>query len=273
MNRKLFGAALAVVLSLAIVDAADAHGRRGSATIHTPRGDAVATGEVNRGRGVRTRESAVTGPGGRTRSVEDARTWGGGERSHDRTTTYRDGTSRTVDADAQRTAPGGWSATRTVTGRDGETRTQTGDFSVTRTEDGRSVTGNIDTQNHGQVDYTRDVTHGDGARSVNATATFEDGTSITRASSGACTSPGNCASSGAVTNRQGETTSWTQSRTRDGADATRARDVTYSDGTTRSVDVARDGNGDGTGSVTRVVTGRNGETRTQTGDYAVTPAP
>lgn len=273
MNRKLLAAALAALLSLAIVDAADARGRRGSATIHTPRGDAVATGEVSRGRGSRTRDSAVTGPGGRTRAVEDQRTWGDGQRTHDRTTTYRDGSSRTVDADATRTAPGEWSATRTVTGRDGETRTQTGDFTATRTENGRTVTGDIATQNHGQIDYSRDVTRENGARSVNTTATFEDGTSLTRASSGACTAPGNCASSGALTNRQGETTTWTQSRTRDGNDATRARDVTFSDGATRTVDVARDGNGDGTGAITRTVTGRNGETRTQTGDYAVTPAP
>ena len=265
-------AALALVGGLMATPDAEARGRRGQATVQTQHGAVTGTGSVSRQRGSRTRDATVTGPNGRETSVHDQRTVNReeGTYSHDRQRTYANGDTRAVETDAQRTGEGQWSAERTVTGRNGETRTQTGDFTATRTENGRAVTGDIQTQNHGQIDYQRDVTHQDGARSVNSSATFEDGTSISRASTAACESAGNCASSGAITNRQGETTTWTQERTREGTDAALSRDVTFADGTTRAVDTARDGNGDGTGTVTRSATRRNGQTTQQTGTYEVT---
>jgi hypothetical protein len=259
------------VLAAANEAAAEQRGRRGQATIHTERGTFQARGEVRRERGVRTRERSVTGPNGGETSVRDERRWDReeGAYSRDRVRTFPNGDTRSVEVDAQQTGAGAWSAQREVTGRNGQTRTQSGEFTGARTEDGRVVTGDIQTQNHGQVDYQREVTRENGTRSVNASATFEDGAQITRSSTGSCDGAGNCVSEGAVANRQGETTRWTQSRARDGADVTRAREVTFSDGATRSVDVARDGYGDGTGSVERTVTGRNGETRSQSGTYAV----
>lgn len=267
-------AALIAAAAIAPIDA-DARGRRGSATVQTERGTFQGAASVERQRGQRTRNAEVAGANGRTSSVEDNRTWNreAGTASHDRTRTFGDGSTRSVDADAQRTAPGAWSAQRTVTGRNGETRTQTGDFTAARTENGRSVTGDIQTQNHGQVDYQRDVTRQDGVRSVTSSATFEDGSFVNRSSTASCASAGNCTGSGAATNRQGEITTWTQARTRDGADATHSRDVTFADGATRSVDAARDGDGDGTGTVTRNVGRRNGETAQQTGTYEVTRTP
>lgn len=280
-NAKMSKTAIARVLAAMIVAggvlaaaseaAAEQRGRRGQATIQTERGTYQARGEVRRERGARVRDRSVTGPNGRETSVHDERRWNReeGTYNHDRERTFANGDTRSVDVDAQRTGEGEWTAQRQVTGRNGETRMQTGTFTGERTENGRIVTGDIQTQNHGQVDYQREVTRENGTRSVTSSATFEDGTQISRSSSGACDGAGHCESQGAITNRQGETTSWSQSRTRDGADVSRARDVTFSDGTTRSVDAVRDGNGDGTGSVERTVTGRNGETRTQTGTYEV----
>ncbi|MBI1252343.1 MAG: hypothetical protein GC189_12830 [Alphaproteobacteria bacterium] len=271
-------AALAAILLTAgtlaaSVTEADARGRRGSASVQTERGTYQGNASVNRQRGSRTRESTVTGPNGGQTSVRDERTWNReeGTASHDRTRTYPDGSTRSVDADAQRTGEGQWSASRTVTGRNGETRTQTGDFSATRTENGRSVTGDIQTQNAGAVQYQRDVTRQDGARTVNSTATFEDGTQVSRSSTGSCDGQGTCVRDTAVTNRQGQTVTSAESRTRTEDGAVYSRDTTFADGATRQIDRERVGNGDGTGAVNRTVTGRDGETRTQTGTYEVSP--
>jgi hypothetical protein len=268
--------ALAAALALVATSApdADARERRARATVNTERGAATGETHVRRERGQRTRDTTWTGENGRQRQARDERQWNReeGTYSRDRDVTYSDGSTRAVDVDAQRTAPGEYSATREVTGRNGETRRQTGDFTAARTENGRVIQGDISTTHAGDIDYNREVTRGDGARSVNSSATFEDGTSINRASTGAC-ADGSCSSSGAITNRQGETTTWDQTRTRTETGAVRERDVTYADGSTRSVDAERAGNDDGTGTVTRTVTGRNGETRTQTGDYEVDRAP
>jgi hypothetical protein len=227
-----------------------------------------------RGHGSRSRTVEWTGQNGRHRTTDANRTWNRreGVATRDRTTTFNDGSQRSVDVDRLRTGPGEYSVSREVTGRNGDTRAQTGDISVARTENGRSVTGDINTTNHGQVDYARDVSHQDGVRTVDASATFEDGSAISRTSSGSCANA-TCSSSGVITGRNGHETTWDQSRTRTDDGAVASRDVTFADGSTRSVDHARTGNGDGTGSVTRTVTGRNGETRTQTGDYVISRNP
>lgn len=259
----------------AAVDDADARVRRGQATVETPRGVFQGQGSVQRQRGERVREGVITGPNGGQTSVTDQRTWNRqeGVASHDRERVFPNGDTRTVEADAWRTAPGEWSAQRTVTGVDGEVRAQSGDFSTARTESGRITTGDIQTSNHGQIDYSREVAREDGVRTVNSSATFEDGTSIARSSVGSCDGQGACERSTDFTNRAGETTQIEESRVRDGATVTYDRDATFADGTTRSVDRERVGNGDGTGVVTRTVTGRDGDTRTQTGAYAVESTP
>jgi len=228
----------------------------------------------NRGQGSVAREATVTGQNGRTRTTNQERTWNRreGTATRDRTTTFNDGSQRSVESERLRTAPGEYSASREVTTRNGETRIQTGDFTVERTENGRTINGDINTTNHGQVDYTRDISRQDGVRSVNSLATFEDGASINRSSQGSCAN-GACNSAGAITNRQGNTTTWDQTRARTDAGATLSRDTTFADGGTRSVDAERQGNGDGTGTLSRTVTGRGGETRTQTGTYEVTRTP
>lgn len=273
-----FAAVAAIAMTALTVSAAfddaDARTRRAQGSVATQRGTVSGASETVRERGARSRDTTVTGANGRTRSTQDDRAWSreNGTYTHDRTTTYNDGSQRSVDTDVLRTGEGTYSASREVTGRNGETRIQTGEFTATQTETGRAISGAINTTHAGQVDYQRDVSREDGVRSVNASATFEDGTSINRASSASC-ADNSCASSGVVTNRNGGQTSWDQTRTRTEDGATRSRDVTYADGTTRSVDQERVGNGDGTGVVSRTITGRNGETRTQTGEYEVTRTP
>jgi len=266
--------ALTALTLSAAYDAADARGRRVQGQVATQRGTFNGQAEVNRQRGSRTRNAEVTGPNGGQRTVEDNRNWSreDGTYSHDRTTTGPNGASRNVNTDVVRTGDGQFEAQREVTGRNGEIRTQTGEFTATQTENGRNVNGTINTTNAGQIDYDRNVSHDNGVRSVNASATFEDGTSRTRSSSASCAN-GACSSSGVITNRNGGETSWDQSRTRTENGVVLDRDVTYPDGSTRSVDRERVGNGDGTGTINRAVTGRNGETRSQTGTYDVTRTP
>lgn len=276
--NKNFAAIAAIAMTALTVSAAfddaDARTRRAQGSVATQRGTISGASETVRERGSRSRDSSVTGPNGRTRSTQDDRAWSreNGTYTHDRTTTYANGQQRTVDTDVLRTGEGTYSASREVTGRNGETRIQTGDFIATQTETGRTITGDINTSHAGQVDYQRDVSRQDGVRSVNSSATFEDGTSINRASNASC-GDNACSSSGVITDRQGRQTSWAETRTRTENGATLERDITYADGTTRSVDQERVGNGDGTGVVSRTITGRNGETRTQTGEYQVTREP
>lgn len=271
-NRLAGVAAAALVVSflVASIDDADARTRRTRGAVTTGRG--VATGEATttRERGSRVRDATVTGPNGGQVSNHDARTWNRqeGTYSRDHTTTFNDGSQRGVEVDAVRTGEGQFSATREVTGRNGEVRTQTGDFTVTQTEGGRAVTGDISTTNAGQIDYQRNVTRGEGTRGVEASATFEDGTSIQRSSSAACANAA-CASQTVITGRDGGQTVIDQSRTSTDAGVVLERDTTFADGTTRSIDRERVGNGNGTGTVTREVTGRNGEVRTQTGEYEI----
>ncbi|MBN8608555.1 MAG: hypothetical protein J0L81_16690 [Caulobacterales bacterium] len=259
----------ALTVSAAFADA-DARTRRAQGAAATQRGAA----ETTRERGQRARDTNITGPNGRTRATHDDRAWSreSGTYTHDRTTRYANGDQRSVDTDVLRTGEGAYSASREVTGRNGETRVQTGDFTRTQTENGHSVSGDINTTHAGQIDYQRDVTREDGVRSVNSSATFEDGASINRASSASCAN-GSCASSGVVTARNGDQTSWNQTRTRTENGAIVSRDTTFADGTIRSMDRERVGNGDGTGVITRSITDRDGDTRTQTGEYEITRTP
>jgi hypothetical protein len=276
--KKNFAAIAAIAMTALTVSAAfaeaDARTRRAQSSVATQRGTFSGAAETTRERGQRSRDSSVTGPNGRTRSTQDDRAWSreDGTYTHDRTTNYANGDQRTVDTDVLRTGEGAYSASREVTGRNGETRVQTGDFTRTQTENGRSVSGDINTTNAGQIDYQRDVTREDGVRSVNSSATFEDGTSINRSSSASC-ADGACASSGVLTARNGNETSWDQTRTRTESGAIVSRDTTFADGTSRSMDRERVGNGDGTGAVTRSITDRDGDTRTQTGEYEITRTP
>lgn len=276
--NKNFAAVAAIAMTAltmsAAFDDADARTRRAQGSVATQRGTISGASETVRERGSRSRESSSTGANGRTRSTQDDRSWNreAGTYTHDRTTTYANGTQRSVDTDVLRTGEGTYSASREITGRNGETRIQTGDFTRTQTENGHSVTGDINTSHAGQIDYQRDVTRQDGVRNVNSSATFQDGTSINRASTASCAN-NSCSASGTITDRQGRQTAWTETRTRTENGATLSRDVTYADGTTRSVDQERVGNGDGTGLVSRTITGRDGETRTQTGEYQVTREP
>ncbi len=268
--------AAAILLAAPVMAAfqdADARVRSARGGAATQRGAAHGQ-RTPREHGSRTRNTTITGPNGGQRTTQNQRTWdrSDGVYTHNRTTTFNDGPQRTVETDVLRTGPGTFSASREVTGRNGETRVQTGEFTRTRTEDGRTLTGDINTPHHGQIDYTRSVTHENGGRSVNSSAVFEDGSAITRSSSASC-AEGVCTSSGVVTDRQGRQTSWDQTRTRTEDGATLERDVTFADGTTRSVDAERTGNGDGTGTFSRTVTGRDGQTRTQTGEYGIDRTP
>jgi len=255
---------------------ADARGRRVSGQVHTQRGTATVQRDTVREKGVRSRTTTATGPEGRAASRSETRTRdrASGTASREVDRTYADGSTRSVESSLQRTGEGAYSGTRTVTGRDGETRTQTGDFTRTTTENGASVSGTIQTQSQGAVDYQRDVTRTDGARSVSSSATFEDGTSRTRASSTSRdATTGVVASSASVTNRQGQVRSTTATRTPTESGSTYARDTTFADGSTRSVDRTTERDGAGTATVNRTVTGRDGETRTQTGVFTAAPLP
>ena len=75
------------------------------------------------------------------------------------------------------------------------------------------------------------------------------------------------------TGENGRTRTTDVTRTHDGNDASYNRDTTFADGTSRSIDRERDGNGDGTGEITRTITDRQGDTRTQTGSYEVSRQP
>ena len=226
---------------------ADAKGRRATGQVQTHRGTATVQRDTFRSRGERSRTTTATGPNGRTTTATDNRTRDHAEGTYtrDRDRTYADGATRSVDVDAQRTAPGEYSASRTVTGRNGDTRTQTGEFNRTATENGASVSGTIQTQNHGALDYQRDVTRENGVRSVTASTTNENGAT--------------------------RTTNAVRTPTADGS--TYSRDTTFANGATREVDRTTTRDGAGGATVDRTVTGRNGDTRTQTGTFTTTPLP
>lgn len=125
-------AALIAASTFAMAAPADARVRGASGVVHTQRGDYVGQSTVTRTPGQRTRSAGVTGPHGGQTSVYDQRSWSDGAYSHDRERTYANGDTRTVDADAYRTAPGEWAYEREITGRNGNTRTQTGAVIVER---------------------------------------------------------------------------------------------------------------------------------------------
>lgn len=277
MKRKLelFLAAAVVAAAFAPIADAGARERRSSGSVTTQRGTYQGQAVRTRQNGQATRDASVTGPNGRSQSVSQRRQADreAGTASADRTRTFSDGSTRNVNNQVQKTGEGTYSAERTVTGRNGETRTQTGDFSTTATDNGRSTTGQIQTQSGASVDYARDVSRSENGRAVSSSATFEDGTSVSRASQTACAQGVGCTSSATLTDRQGRQTSSTQNVQRTDTGAVLARDTTFPDGSSRGVDTVTTRNGDGSASATRTVTGRNGETRTQTaeGSTAVTP--
>lgn len=277
MSRKLnFLIATAfAALILVPIHSADARERRSAGSVTTQRGTYHGEAVRTRQPGQSTRDATITGPNGRQQSVSQQRQRDAeaGTASTDRTRTFSDGSSRNVNNQVQQTGEGAYAAQRTVTGRNGETRTQTGEFETTRTENGRSTTGQIQTQNAGSVDYQRDVARSANGRAVSSSATFEDGTSVSRESQTACAQGAGCTTSATLTDRQGRQTSSTQNVQRTDTGAVLARDTTFPDGSTRSVDTATNRNGDGSASATRTVTGRDGQTRSQTaqGSTSVTP--
>jgi hypothetical protein len=130
MRSSVRAAACAVVIiaGLSFAGAAEARERHVSGSWTTHRGVYPGSADVVRTRGFRSRDAQITGPNGGQRTVSDQRTWSrrDGTYSHDRDVNFTDGTSRTVDADANRVSPGTWDYSRTVTGRNGNTRTWEG---------------------------------------------------------------------------------------------------------------------------------------------------
>jgi len=241
------GALALSAASVVTVTDADARGRRVSGQVQTERGTATVQRDTMRTRGERSRSTTATGPNGRSTTATEtaSRDRAEGTYSRGRDRTYADGSTRSVDVDAQRTGEGAYTASRTVTGRDGETRTQTGDFTRTKTENGANVSGAVQTQNHGAIEVQRDVMRADGTRSVVTTAT----------------------------NEAGATRSATAVRTQTQTGSTYARDTTFADGSTRAIDRTTTRDGEGGAVVDRTVTGRDGETRTQTGVFTSQPLP
>jgi len=125
---KAAARAVLIIASLSFASAAEARERHVSATWTTHRGTFTGHADVVRTRGFRSRDAVVTGPNGGQRTVSDRRAWSmqNGTYSHDRHVTFADGTSRTVDADARRVAPGTWDYSRSVTRRDGQIGTING---------------------------------------------------------------------------------------------------------------------------------------------------
>ena len=117
-----------IIAGLSFSGAAEARERHVSGSWTTHRGTYTGSADVVRTRGFRSRDAVITDPNGGQRTVSDQRTWSrrDGTYSHNRDVNFADGTSRTVDADANRVAPGTWDYSRTVTGRNGEMRTQDG---------------------------------------------------------------------------------------------------------------------------------------------------
>lgn len=99
-----------------------------------------------------------------------------GSNALDRDVTFKDGSTRSVDADATRTAQGTADVTRTVTWCNGQSVTQIGSAASTRIEDGRVTTGLWGTPS-GSVAANTQVIRGDGVRNRDTTAVFEDGSS------------------------------------------------------------------------------------------------
>lgn len=124
----------AVIAGLAFSGDAQARERHVSGAWTTHRGTYTAHADVVRTRGFRSRNVEIIGPNGARRTVSDQRVWSrrDGTYAHDRTVTFADGASRTVNAEAQRVAPGRWQYSRTVTGRNGVTRTQDGTIVITK---------------------------------------------------------------------------------------------------------------------------------------------
>lgn len=264
--------ASAVVFAAAVPSLeADARERQGRGEVKTERGVFKGQGSVHRQDGVRTRTGTITGPHGGQTTVSDTRQIdkAAGTASHDRTRVFKDGSTRTVDADHVKTGAGAWSSTRTVTGRDGDSRTQSADTTITKTDDGRSISSVIETEKRGTILVDRDVSKGDGARQVSSTATFEDGSTRTHARETACAPGEACTRTDVYTGRDGQTVSSVASRTRTEDGFERDRATTFPDGSTRSVAVEGASSEEGR-SFTRTVTGRDGETRTQTGEIVIT---
>jgi hypothetical protein len=187
----------------------------------------------------RERTARIVGAQGGKASVTRSIT--PGQRDVARERTFRNGASRSVDRSATKTGPGEWDVKREVTGRNGETRTQTGTASVTKTDNGRAVTGALVGPN-GESTFDRSVTREGGVRTVEGMATGPNG---------------------AV--RTVDRTWDSNTNTMNGE-----RNATGPNGETRTVDVTAVKNGD-TVTIDRTITGPNGNTRTSTGAATITP--
>ncbi|MES1203206.1 MAG: hypothetical protein ABUS57_17350, partial [Pseudomonadota bacterium] len=239
MKRKGLVVALAALALAGGLEAADARprGRHVQGQVLTQHGTLGVDRSVQRDKGLRSRSTTVTGPNGGqvsgARSTAIDREAGTLDRAKDQT--FRDGSTRNVDLGVTKTGDGQFTSERTITGRNGETRTQTGDFAVAKTADGRTVTGDINTPNAGQIDYSKTVARTENGRSVNAVSTFEDGTTRTRASSTAC-ADGTCATEGALTRRNGNELTRAATRTKTDDGSVKSATTTFADGTTRNLD-------------------------------------
>jgi hypothetical protein len=163
-----------------------------------------------------------------------------GQRDVSRERTFRNGASRSVDRSATKTGVGEWNVNREVTGRNGETRTQTGSASVTKTDNGRSVTGALVGPN-GESTFDRSVTREGGVRSVEGMATGPNG--------------------GVRTVDR----TWDSNTNTMNAE----RILTGPEGKTRTADVTAVKDGD-TVTIERTITGPNGNIRTGAGEATIT---
>ena len=136
MRSSIRAAACAAVIvaGLAFAGEAQARERHVSGAWTTHRGTYTAHADVVHTRGFRSRDAVITGPNGGQRIVSDRRVWNrqAGTYRRDHVTRFADGTTRTLNVDAHRVAPGTWDYSRTVTSRNGHTRTVGGSVVVSK---------------------------------------------------------------------------------------------------------------------------------------------
>lgn len=132
--------------------------------------------DMERGDGQRSTRTSIIGENGRTLSKDKNlsvdREAGLAERS--KTVTGPDGKTRSVDVTATKTDEGQYDLNREVTGFNGDTRTQTGSGTFEKTDQGYTASGSL-TGEKGQTTFDRSAVREDGVRTVSGTATGPGG--------------------------------------------------------------------------------------------------
>lgn len=250
MKSKLLIAAAVLTLAggmAATVDVAEAQ-RRGRTVEGTVTGARGQQGQVrretSRGEGLRKARTEATGPNGRTRTAETERKIDreAGTAKRDRVVTGPNGGQRTVSDSVQRGEDGAFTFDRTATGRNGATREVSGQGQVTQLENGRSTAGTF-TGPNGEGSFSRSNTVDEnGLRTIQADRQ----------------------------NAAGGTSSATTTIDRGTGVVNRTATQTNAAGQTRSVEIDKVRTDAGF-DVTRTVTPAQGDPRTQTGTFTVTP--